>query len=76
MSAAIDAARRVDAFLKDEAIATALGRLERRYYEEFKQADSAETRIRAWAKASVLDGFLLELQIVKDSGELETLKEK
>lgn len=74
MSAAIQAAIRVDAFLKDDAIATALGRLERRYYEEFKQAKSSEDRVRSWAKANVLDDFLHELQIVKDTGEREAIE--
>lgn len=76
MSAAIQAARRIDAFLKDDAIADALSRMERRHYEEFIAADSAEQRIRAWAKATVLREFERELKIVQDTGELETLKEK
>lgn len=74
MSAAIQAAMRVQAFIKDDAIAAAMGRLERKYYEEFKQSKSSEDRVRSWAKASVLDDFLNELQIVIDTGEREVLE--
>lgn len=70
---AIQTAARVDQFLKDEAIAGALSRMERRYYEEFKAADSAEKRVTAWAKAHNLDDFLAELRIVISTGEREVL---
>lgn len=70
---AIQAAARVDSFLKDDAITGALSRMERRYYEEFKAADSSEKRVTAWAKAHHLDDFLTELRIVISTGEHEVL---
>jgi hypothetical protein len=74
MSAAIQAAMRVSNFLKDEAVSAAIGRLERRYFEEFKKAESSEARVRAWSKANLLDDFLNEMQIVIDTGELAVLE--
>lgn len=71
---AIHAAARVDQFLKDDAISGALSRMERRYFEEFKHADSSEKRVTAWAKAKVLDDFLAELRIVIDTGERAVLE--
>jgi hypothetical protein len=74
MSAAIQAAMRVSNFLKDEAVANALALLERKYYEEFKKSESSEARVRAWAKANVLDDFKDQLQIVIDTGEVAVLE--
>lgn len=74
MSAAIQAARRIDAFLKDDVIAKALSDMERRYYEEFIAAESSEQRVRAWAKAKMLRDFETQLKIVSDAGETETLQ--
>lgn len=70
---AIQDAMRVENFLKDEAIGGALSRMERRYFEEFKAAQTADERNRAWAKAHNLDDFLKELRIVISTGELEAL---
>ena len=64
-------AQRISDFLKDDAIAAALSRMERRFYEEFIAADSSEKRVTAWAKANVLRNFEAELQIVMDAGEIE-----
>jgi hypothetical protein len=66
---AIRDAARVDLFLRDDAIVMAFALMERRYYEEFKQADSSESRVRAWAKANVLDDFQAQLRIVVTNGE-------
>ena len=66
---AIQHAAKVEQFLKDDAISGAFARLERRYYEAFKQADSSEKRVTAWAKANVLDDFLTELRIIISTGE-------
>ena len=74
MSQAIQNAMRVQNFLKDDAVSAAIGRLERKYFEEFKKAESSEARVRAWSKATLLDDFLNELQIVIDTGELAVLE--
>ena len=72
--ATIAAARRIDAFLKDEAIGGALSRMERRYYEEFKAADTSEKRVQAWGKAKVLDDLERELKSILDAGEMAVLQ--
>jgi hypothetical protein len=66
-------AAKADQFLKDEVFTGALLRLERKYFEEFKQTKTSEERIRAWAKAAVLDDFKEQLRIVIDAGEREVL---
>lgn len=71
---AIQDAMRVQTFLKDDVIAGVLSRLERAFYEEFVAADSSEKRVTAWAKATVLRKFEMELQIVMDAGEKEVLR--
>lgn len=70
----IRAAARIQEFLKDEAIAKAFERMERRVYEEFVAAESAEQRVRAWAKAAALKMFEGEVQSILDAGETEVLK--
>ena len=66
----IDDARRLDEFLKDEAIQAVFSRMERRYYEEFVAAiDSSEKRVMACAKANVLRDFERECRSMKDAGD-------
>jgi hypothetical protein len=55
---------RLDNFLKDELIAGIMTKLERKFYEEFKASDTSEKRVRAWAKAAVLDEWENEFRIV------------
>jgi hypothetical protein len=57
--------------LADECMVEVRAMLERRYFEEFKQADSSEKRVTAWAKAHLLDDFWNQLHVVKDRGEHE-----
>jgi hypothetical protein len=66
-------ANRVREFLADDAISASLGRMERRYYEEFVGATSSEERIRAQAKAVVLRDFLSEMAVTLDRGEVAVL---
>lgn len=66
-------AERIKAFVEDDAVSGAMSRLERRYYEQFKSADSSEQRVKAWACATVLDHFLLELRVTISAGEAEVL---
>ena len=70
----VRAAQRVNEFLKDPAIGEAFARMERRFYEEFIAAESAEQRVRAWAKASMLKTFENEVRSILDAGEGEVLK--
>lgn len=64
-------ARRIDEFLKDEAIDAAFRRMERSYYEEFIAASSSEARVQAWAKANVLKDFERELKIIRTPLDVE-----
>jgi hypothetical protein len=67
-------ARRLDEFLRDEIVSSALSRMERQYYEEFKRAKGSDDRVIAYAKAHVLDQFLNELRTVASAGEAVTLQ--
>lgn len=67
-------AERVSQFLKDEAIADAMSRMERRFYEEFIASKTSEERVRSWAKANVLRDFEQELRVIISAGETEVLK--
>lgn len=73
-SETIARAARVQGFLADDAITAALGKLERKYYEDFKKADTDASRLRAQSRAVVLADFLNEMQIILDAGERETLR--
>lgn len=61
---------RVEQFLKDEAVQEVLAKLEKKYYEEFKQARTAEGRESAHAKALVLDDFTTSVRAIVDTGKL------
>lgn len=62
-------AARIDAFVNDETVAAALGRMNGLCYEEFRTAKDDEARRMAQAKALVLEGFLTELRSVVVAGE-------
>lgn len=64
----VRAAERIKEFLADDAVAACLGRLERKYYEQFIAADSSEARVKAWAAANVLRDFHSQLQSVVTDG--------
>lgn len=59
---------RIESFLKDEGVKTAIGELEKRYFGEFKLAASDDARRLAQAKAVVLTDLALELRAVVDRG--------
>lgn len=63
-------AKRLQQFLADPLVATALTALERRYYEEYLSADSSEKRVTAWAKGNVLRDLNGALKAVLDDGEM------
>jgi len=63
-------ASRINQFLGDDAVTWVFSRMERQYYEEFKNADSSEKRVTAWAKAKALSDFEKELKGILDDGEL------
>ena len=67
--ARFDAANRVKNFLEDEAVAEALGLLDRQYYEEFRESKTPETRLEAWAKAKVLADFAVRMRSIMEDGE-------
>lgn len=73
-SETISRAARIQSFLSDDAITAALGKLERKYYEEFKQAATDADRLRAQSRAIVLADFLTEMQVILSAGERETLR--
>ncbi len=56
-------------FLHDDTVNAAFSRLERRYYEAFKSADSSDKRVTAWAKANALADLQQELLSVVADGE-------
>lgn len=66
--------QRIDAFLKDPAIESALSRMERRYYEEFLGAENGEQRAKAQGKALTLKDLERELKSILDAGEMETIR--
>lgn len=61
---------RITEFLNDDVVGACLGKLERKYYEQFVAADSSEARVRAWACAVVLRDFHQHLQSVVTDGQL------
>lgn len=63
---------RLEQFLKDEVIAAALSRMERRFYEEFVASTTSEERVRSWAKANVLREWERELKAALDDGQIAT----
>lgn len=63
--------RRVNEFLKDEAIVTCLANMKWKCYDDFLRADSNEQRIVAVAQAKNMEEFATQLQIVRDRGEVE-----
>lgn len=69
----VQRASRLQQLLDDPIIAEVLSKLERRFYEEFKASTSSEERVRAWAKASVLAAWDVELKSVLDAGQVEVL---
>jgi hypothetical protein len=71
MSQAIADAAIVKQFLANEVIDAALKRVAATIYQEFRDADSSEERVTAWARAKALEDVLNELHAVKSAGERE-----
>lgn len=67
---------RMKEILADDLLVEARALMERRYYEEFKRADSSEERVRAWAKANLLDDFWNLLHDITSRGEHEVAEAK
>ena len=57
-------ATKIKQFLADELVGGIMSKLERAYYEEFKKSKTSEERVRAWAKAAVLDDWENEMRVV------------
>lgn len=70
----INAKQTIETFLKDDVIAGVLAKMERKYYEEFKQAMTSEERVRAWSKANLLDDFVHGMAAVVESGKAALLE--
>ena len=62
-------AAHMQGFMKDEIIVEVFARLERKYWEEFKACKTSEDRVRAWAKANLLDDIKNEMRVTVDAGE-------
>jgi hypothetical protein len=65
---------RIENFKNDPIVSGAIGKLERKYYEEFKSSKTSEDRVRSWAKAQVLDDFLNELNVVVGAGQRASIE--
>lgn len=76
MSEITDAARRIDQFLKDEAVQAAIAAMKKENYRLFLVADDAEARLMAQARALNLDQFETALRGLVDAGERETTEEE
>lgn len=73
----IAAGQRVKQLLDDDAVGGpngALSRMERQYYEEFKKSSTSEERVRAWAKANVLDDFVKEMHVIMQTGQAASIE--
>lgn len=70
----IAAKRRIDEFMKDEAVVECLANMKWKAYNDFVEADSNEKRIIAQAQARNLEEFATQLTIVQERGEMELLK--
>lgn len=67
----IAAKRRIDEFMKDEAVVECLASMKWKAYTDFVEADSNEKRIIAQAQARNLEEFATQLGIVQDRGTVE-----
>lgn len=63
-------AERIKQFVEDAVVNDIISKLERKYYEEFKKARSADERVTTWAKAVVLEDFLTSMSIRVNDGKL------
>ncbi len=68
---AIRDGQRVKQFLADEVIDGAFKSVASDIYAEFRQADSSEKRVTAWAKSNALEAILTELNAIASRGEYE-----
>lgn len=69
--AVIDAGKRVQAFLDDEAVREAKARLEAAYFADFRRATTAEAREALHARTVALDDlFTTALGTVVESGKM------
>lgn len=66
----IDAARRVKAFLDDEAVREAFVMLEKRYFAEFKRAATPAEREQLHARVRALDDLFASVLGIVDAGKL------
>ena len=60
---------RIKALLEEDGVKKALALLERRYYEDFKRAQSNDARLSAQAKALVLGDFGEQLMATVARGQ-------
>lgn len=65
---AIDDYVRVEAFLADPAVKSAIRKVSDGYYEQFRSADTAEKQQQVWAKSRSLDELSDELMRTMDNG--------
>lgn len=65
-----DAGRRVEAFLKDDAVKGAFIDLEKRYFTAFKSSKSVEEREALHARVSALTDLFESVLGIKDSGKM------
>jgi hypothetical protein len=70
----IDDFRRVEAFLADAAVRSALEGAKDRFYLEFKAAKTEDERTNAWAKANALDTLADELVRRMENGKVALIQ--
>lgn len=58
----------VKKFLNDPVVKATIGRLSKKYYDEFVATKTPEAREGAWAKARALEDLAIELLAVVDTG--------
>lgn len=72
----IEAGRRVEQFLADDAVKGAISKLNDAYYLEFKSATDDADMQRAWAKARVMEDFALSLRSIMDNGTVAKARQE
>ena len=60
---------RVKQFLGDDAIKAAFARIDTLMFGKFKDAQTEEQRLRAWAVAQAVDEIQREMRVVVSTGE-------
>ena len=69
MSTPIQDKQTVERFKNDDVMKSVFATLAARYYKLFRDADSSEKRVTAWALSNALEDLLDEMEAVVSAGE-------